>query len=39
ESIPNEDINNCYFNVFYSNGSSYMCLDEGCYPYVDIISL
>ncbi|CAF3786258.1 unnamed protein product [Rotaria sp. Silwood1] len=39
ESLSNEDINNCYFNVFYSNGSSYKCLDEDCYQYIDIISL
>ncbi|CAF2810981.1 unnamed protein product [Rotaria sp. Silwood2] len=38
-SLSEEDINNCYFNVFYSNGSQYNCLDEDCYKYIDIVSL
>ncbi|CAF4959688.1 unnamed protein product, partial [Rotaria sp. Silwood1] len=39
ELLSNEDINNCYFNLFYSNESSYKYLDENCYEYIDIISL
>jgi hypothetical protein len=37
-SSSNEDLN-CYFTVFYSNGSRSWCLDEECSNHIDIISL
>ncbi len=37
-SLSCEDVN-CYFKVFYSNGSRSWCLDEECCNHLDIISL
>jgi len=37
-SSSNEDLD-CYFTVFYSNGSRSWCLDEECSDHIDIISL
>ncbi|CAF3315886.1 unnamed protein product [Rotaria socialis] len=38
-SVSNEERNNCYFTVFYSNGKRSYCIDEQCYHHLDIISL
>lgn len=38
-SLSYEYNNNCYFTVFYLNGSRSYCLDKQCNEHIDIISL